>query len=364
MIPALARAASEATGADIPEDAFRRDAIAAYLRATIRIVDAHGTVLGQGREVDALLAQYGARARAEWKKTEPVRAADKKGLTTWDFGELAPFVVRRVGNVDVRSYPALVDQGKSVDLVLLESSAAAEAASRAGVRRLFMLAARQTLSAITPRLPAAFTRPNGAAPSRAESETFRATLLQRIVDAAFDLEGDDVVLPRDKLDFERRLREGTPRIDPAFRVFVEAIKPVSAALDELLRALRNASKHPSGRHALEDIYAQLEHLFPDDLIAWVPLRRLDHYPRYLRAAQARLQRAIGDPRKDADKLAPFKPLWTTFLAKRANARDQDAARDLRWAFEELRVAIFAPELKTPVPVSVAKITAALAALTR
>ena len=364
MIPALARAATEATGTDVPEDALRPDAIATYLRSTVRIVDAHGAVLGQGREVDALLAQYGARARAEWKKTEPVRSLDKKGLTTWDFGELEPFVVRRVGNIDVRSYPALVDQGKSVDLVLLESSAAAATASRAGVRRLFMLAARQTLSAITPRLPAAFERPSGASPSRAESESFRAALLQRIVDAAFELEGDDIVLPRTKLDFERRVREGTPRIDPVFRVFVDATKPVYAGLDELLRALRNASKHPSGGNAIKDIYAQLEHLFPNDLIGWVPLGRLDHYPRYLRAAQARLQRAIGDPRKDADKLAPFAPLWSSFLAKRASARDPEAMRDLRWAFEELRVAIFAPELKTPAPVSVAKVAAALGAITR
>ncbi|MBS2011399.1 MAG: ATP-dependent RNA helicase HrpA [Deltaproteobacteria bacterium] len=364
MIPALTRAVALETGADLSEDAFRTDAIATYLRSTIRIVDAHGATLEQGREIDALLAKHGARARAEWKKTEPVRSADKKGLTTWDFDELAPFVVRRVGNVDVRSYPALVDQGPSVDLVLLESSAAAAAASRVGVRRLFLLASRKTLSAITPRLPAAFPRPSGAAPSRAESEAFRDALVARIVDAAFELEGPpgDVVLPRTKLDFERRVREGLPRIEPVTRVFKSALEPVHAALDALLRALRSASKHPSGGHAIKDIYAQLEHLFPNDLVAWVPLGRLDHYPRYLRAAQARLQRAIGDPRKDADKLAPFSPLWSSFLAKRATARDTEAASELRWAFEELRVAIFAPELKTPSPVSVAKVAAALAAL--
>ena len=362
MIPALARAIAEETGADVPEDAFRRDAVAAYLRATIRIVDAQGTVLAQGRDVDALLEQYGARARAEWKKTAPARSGERTGITTWDFGELAPFVVRRVGNVEVRSYPALVDQEKSVDLVLLESSAAAEAASRAGVRRLFMLAARQTLSAIAPRLPPALPRPNGATPSRAESDAFRALLLQRIVDAAFDLEGDGASLPRTKAAFEQRLREGAPRIDAAFRVFTAAMKPVAAALDELLRALRNASRHPSGGHAIADIYAQLEHLFPADLIAWVPLGRLEQYPRYLKAAQARLQRAIADPRKDADKLAPIAPLWKAFLTKRSSARDEAAARELRWLFEELRVAVFAPELRTPVPVAVAKVGAALAAL--
>ena len=43
-------------------------------------------------------------------------------------------------------------------------------------------------------------------------------------------------------------------------------------------------------------------------------------------------------------------------------RDQEAAQELRWAFEELRVAIFAPEVRTPVSVTVAKVGAAPAAL--
>jgi ATP-dependent helicase HrpA len=55
-------------------------------------------------------------------------------------------------------------------------------------------------------------------------------------------------------------------------------------------------------------------------------------------------------------------LWETFLARRATVRDQEAAQELRWTFEELRVAIFAPEVTTPVSVTVAKVGAALAAL--
>lgn len=82
------------------------------------------------------------------------------------------------------------------------------------------------------------------------------------------------------------------------------------------------------------------------LIAWAPLSRLEHFPRYLRAAQAG-QRAISDPRKDADKRVPFTPLWTAFLKRQASASDQTTARDLRWLLEELRVAIFAPGAQAP-----------------
>ncbi|MBX3219086.1 MAG: ATP-dependent RNA helicase HrpA [Labilithrix sp.] len=361
MIPAVARALAEVTGASVPEDAFRPDAVGAYLRLTCRVVDHDRKVVEESRDVGDLLKRHGARARAAWKASAPAPRWERKGIASWDFGELAPFVVRRVAGQDVRSYPALEDRGGAVDLVLLESQGAAEVASRAGVRRLLMIAVRQTISAIAPRLPAAFARPNGATASRAETEAFRSLLLARIVDTAFRLDGD-APLPRGKAAFDALVAAGAPRLDPAFRVYAEALKPIAGELDRTLTALRNASKHPSGRNAVVDLYAQLEHLFPLDLVGWVPLGRLEHYPRYLRAAQARLQRAVSDPRKDGDKHAPFAPLWSSFLAKRAAARDQESARELRWAFEELRVAIFAPELKTPVPVSVTKVAAALAAL--
>ena len=114
--------------------------------------------------------------------------------------------------------------------------------------------------------------------------------------------------------------------------------------------------------ALLDIQAQLEELFPKDALDTVPLLRLERYPSYLRAAQIRLERAVTDPRKDAEKLVPFAPLWTTFLVKRARARDVDAARELRWQLEELRIAIFAPEVRAQPSISLSKVAAALAAL--
>ncbi len=360
MLPRLAAAIADVTGARVPPDAFRPDAVPAWLRLTVRIVDAQGKTLAQGRDVADLLERHGARARAVWKESAPPAKWDRKGLTKWDFAELPRFVTRRVSGVEVRSYPAIVDRGTSVDLVSMESESAAEQATRAGVRRLAMIATRQTLSVIAPRLPRPFPRLDGVPRSRAEVDAHREALLARIADVAFRL--DEGELPRTKEDFDRLVAAGAPRLDPASRVFSDAFAPISVELDKLVQALRNASKHPSGRLAVLDIQAQLEHLFTPDFVETVPFDRLAHIPRYLRAAQVRLQRAIADPRKDADKHAPFGPLWTSFLEKRKNARDADAARELRWLFEELRVAIFAPELKTPVPVSVAKVKDALAAL--
>jgi ATP-dependent helicase HrpA len=361
MIPALTKAIEQTIGAVVPEDAFRTDAVARYLQLTCRVIDIDGKVVAQSRDVGDLLRRFGARARAVLTTSAPATKWERAGVTSWNFGDLPEFVLRRVANHEVRSYPAIEDHGTSVAITLVETQAVAETTSRGGVRRLSMLATRQTLSAITPRLPAAFARPNGAMPSRTENEAFRAMVLARIVDTAFRLD-EDTSLPRTKTAFDQLVTAGAPRLDPAFRVFAEAMKAVAVELDKTLSALRSASKHPSGRLAVVDITAQLEELVPRELMEWVPLARLEHFPRYLRAAQARLQRAISDPRKDGDKHAPFAPLWTSFLSKRRAARDAEATTDLRWAFEELRVAIFAPELKTPVPVSLAKVGATLATL--
>jgi ATP-dependent helicase HrpA len=360
MKPALTRALAELTGVLVREDELRTDEVPPHLRLTCRVVDEAGRVVAQGRDVDAILEAHGARARAAWKEAAPP-AFGKTGLTAWTGFDLPPFVVRRVAGHDVRSYPALVDRGPSVDLVLLESAQAAEEASRAGVRRLVMLVARRLLSGVSPRLPGAFAHLGGAFASRAENEAFREALLLRIVELAFGL-GEGAPLPRDQGAFDRLVQAGAPRIDGAVRAFVPAVQAAATELDKTLAMLRTMGKHPSGRTACADVQAQLEHLFPADLIAKIPLVRLEHYPRYLRAAQARVGRAVNDPRKDMDKAAPLVPLWSAFLGRRSAFRDVAAAEELRWAFEELRVATFAPELRPAIAVSVAKVGAALAAL--
>src|SRR5262249_34421171 len=114
-----------AKAVNVDQKVFRHDAIAHYLQLNIRIVDEGGNPLARGRDVEALMKQYGARARAAWQKAAPAPEKPRTGFTTWNFGDLAPFVLRTVGNVEVRSYPAIVDRGNNVDLEDLESSTAA-----------------------------------------------------------------------------------------------------------------------------------------------------------------------------------------------------------------------------------------------
>jgi ATP-dependent helicase HrpA len=270
-------------------------------------------------------------------------------------------VLTEVLGTRLRAYPTLIDRGSSVELTLVESPAKARALGFRGVRRLLAFGARGPLSVMAKRVPPPFARRSKLPPSRAEADTFTAVVLTRVVEQAFGLK-EDAELPRSKQDFERLLAYGIPRIEPAFNTLAQAIKNTAGELEKTLRALEGPGKQPSATLAARDIRAQLELMFPSDLLETLELERLQHFPRYLRAAQTRLTRAISDPRKDADKLAPFAPLWQAFLNKQRSAQDQKTASALRWQFEELRVAIFAPELKPAQAVTVANVERAVAAL--
>jgi len=360
MLPALSRAASQGCGASLPESAFRLDGVPPYMRLTCRVVGEGGRTVAQSRDIALLIEQHGGQAREALRRAAPPPEWQRAGLSSWDFGELPEFVVRLVLGTELRSYPALIDRQKSVDLSLLESASAAESATRLGVRRLLALAARRQLSAFAKQAPAPFTSQQGLLASRAEQEAFREQFMNRVVEEAFGVA--DSAIPRHKAAFEALLAAGTPRVAAAFKRLERATVAAASELQATLRALTNAAKHPSGTAAALEIRAHLAQLFPPDLLVTVELARLEQFPRYLRAAQARLTRAVSDPRKDADKLAPFAPLWHAFLAKQQAASDREATRALRWAFEELRVAIFAPELKPALPVSVASVTSSLSAL--
>ena len=361
FLPALSRVASELSGVELPEGAFRLDAVPPYMRLTCRLVGEGGRTVAQSRDVALLMRQHGADARAAFARSAPPAQWERTLITSWDFGELPEFVVRRVAGAELRAYPALVDRQKSVDLKLLESAPAADMQTRRGVRRLLALAAKSPLSAFAKQCPAPFARRAGFLASRVEIEAFRELFMARVVEEAFEC-SDHSPIVRSKAAFDALLSAGVPRIPLAFKRLERATVAAASELSATQRALDGASKHPSATAAGAEIRAQLELLFPDDLLATIELARLEQFPRYLRAAQARLARASNDPRKDADKLAPFAPLLNAFLGKQAAASDRAAVRALRWSFEELRVAIFAPELKPALPVTLASVQLALSAL--
>ena len=88
--------------------------------------------------------------------------------------------------------------------------------------------------------------------------------------------------------------------------------------------------------------------------------------RYLKAINVRLDKLRANPARDAQNLAQMQPLLQQRqrrLSALQGERDE-RLEDFGWMLQELRVSLFAQELKTPVIVSVKRLEKMLAEMSR
>jgi ATP-dependent helicase HrpA len=355
MLPALERALDERTGVRVPRDAWELRMLPPHLSFTYRIVDDKDKVLGTGKDLVDLQTRLGARAREVWAAT-PRASFERKDVRAWDFDALPRTVTIDVGGRRVQAFPALVETETGVDLRLLESQAAADAATRDGMRRLFMIQVGLSPSKLLEELPMSIDK------------QLRRSLAQRAIDETFEL-GAPETLPRDRATFAARLAIGRSHLTDTFTQLGRVGVELTSEWIKVQAALRPLVGKPGiAKLVVDDVNDQLRHLAPTELARMAPLTRLSHVLRYLRALQVRLQRQAHDPQKDQQKAAQVVPLWQQFVAKRAELRAKGRTEaeldELGWLLEELRVHVFAPELKPAVAITPQRAQQLWAALAR
>src|SRR5690606_12524005 len=128
-------------------------------------------------------------------------------------------------------------------------------------------------------------------------------------------------------------------------------RTVQAAMERLARIQLALPKAPAATAA--DIRSQLAWLVPAGFLLVTPWERLREFPRYMQAIEQRLEKAGRDPRRDAQLTAEVAPLESRYRqqVKAERGARSPGADDFRWLLEELRVSLFAQQLKTRVTVS-------------
>ena len=102
--------------------------------------------------------------------------------------------------------------------------------------------------------------------------------------------------------------------------------------------------------------AQLQSLIHKRFVVETEHGQLAHFPRYLKAVQVRLDKLRTDPTRDARLMSEWQQAampWQRAL--KSGAHGDPKMHEFRWMLEELRVSLFAQELKTPMPVSVKRL---------
>jgi ATP-dependent helicase HrpA len=108
-----------------------------------------------------------------------------------------------------------------------------------------------------------------------------------------------------------------------------------------------------------DLEQQLPLLLYKHCFSQTPWEHVQHLPRYLKALRMRIEKHPSNPERDGKNAQAVGVLWDQWQAEVDKRRKADKLTpelmEFRWLIEELRVSLFAQELKTPFPVSVKRI---------
>jgi ATP-dependent helicase HrpA len=392
----LLKQVRDETSLDVKRADFKLDMLSPHLFMNFRVVDEHGRQLGHGRNLGALKAEWGAKARgafqalaglklgggaAESEKNESKmppaldgksQAATKSGVkgaapatakpasvtpstpagqryTTWTFGELPELMEIKKAGQTLIGFPALIDGGDAVTIEVFDEPEVAAAKHRAGLRRLFALQIKDALKYLEKNIPDLQKMAVAYMPLGTQEE-LRTQIIDVALDRAFLLDP----LPTDEVAFKRRVEEGRGRLT---LIANEVARLAATILTEYAAAARKIKDTKNAPEATADALQQLQRLVPKNFIAVAPWTQLAHYARYLKAITLRLDKYRADPARDAAKLAELRPQEQRYWRLVAERKGQVDARmqELRWLLEELRVSFFAQELRTPQPVSVKRL---------
>jgi ATP-dependent helicase HrpA len=160
--------------------------------------------------------------------------------------------------------------------------------------------------------------------------------------------------PGSEKDFGARSKDAKSRLTLVAQEIARLVGAVLAEYHALQKSLPGFKAHVQ---AVQDIRQQLEWLLGKEWIAHTPYERLQHLPRYLKGVSVRLEKLRANPVRDAQQLALLLPLQQQWQRKQSAQQGERDARleDFGWLLQELRVSLFAQELKTPAIVSVKRL---------
>jgi ATP-dependent helicase HrpA len=337
----------------IPPEAWDFSRLPPHLRVTFRVVDSKRGVLAAGKSLSEVRARVRPLLRAEL--TRASSKLERTGLTAWEIGSLPREVTLRGTGQAVRAYPALVDEGSSVGVKVLETPGAQRSAMWAGTRRLLLLSMPSPSKYVHDRLSNADRLALSAAPHGSLS----AVVDDAVVAAADSLMASGGGPAWDDAGFARLRGHVAGGLASTTADVVSAVVAVLDAAREVSRRLEPLTAVPL-QPARADVRAQLARLVYPGFIAATGVDRLADVERYLRAAARRIERLPDAVAVDRDRMNSIHELERAYRERLAAVPGSAALREVPWMLEELRVSHFGQSLGTRGPISAKRIRRALA----
>ena len=352
IIPQLAHFIAKSAGdmrvlEQIDQDAWAAQELPEHCYLNLRIIDDGGQELAGGRKLHELQQQLGQAAAVTFR--DNTQEFERDNVTTWDIGTLPESIKFARGKQQLTGYLGLQkEKDGRIALRLFDTSDAAEQAHRLGVIELMKLQLKEQVKDLNKGIQG-FTQA-AMLLKHINADTLRDDLTQAVCDRAFI--GEDE-LPRNEKAFKEQIKRARSRLPAVKEALSRYLQETAAAYAELNGKL--------GKHPLTHLLRQrLQTLLAAGFATRTPWAQWPRLPIYLKAMTLRLEKYSSNPARDAAREADIQELeqmWqekTDSLVKQGLPISDDLAA-FKWMIEELRVSLFAQELKTPYPVSVKRL---------
>ena len=355
---ALATFLHRERGMEVSRESWDPARLPPHLNMNFRVVDGDGKELAMSRDFAALKLQFADASRTVFSTLHKNRL-ERDSITRWEFGDLPETINFEKASVRYDGFPALVDNVDSVEIKIFDEALAARYQHRRGLTRLFLLELVEQAKFLersvkfSPVAAFQYAHYFPAAKNHAQQ-----AIAHELVFAAFTgtFVDSQPALIRTEAAYAASRDAGNPRV-------MALGTSLAKAMDEALTLTAEARKLLEERyvkgweHIGPDIEGQLRTLFGKEFLRDTNVEQLQHYPRYLKAIVLRLNKARqGAMERDLEQHKSIRPLWQNALSVAGSLDPKDI--EYRWMVEELRVSLYAQELRTPLPVSIKRVSKA------
>ena len=352
ILPQLAQAIAKTAGdirilEQINQEEWAAFRLPEHCYFNLRIIADGGQELAMGRDLIQIQQQLGKAAATTFR--DNTQEFERDNVTAWDIGTLPESIKFARGKQQLTGYLGLQkEKDGRIALRLFDTNEAAEQAHRQGVIELMKLQLKEQVKDLNKGIQG-FTQA-AMLLKHINADTLRDDLTQAVCDRAFI--GEDE-LPRNEKAFKEQIKRARSRLPAVKEALSRYLQETAAAYAELNGKL--------GKHPLTHLMRQrLQTLLTAGFATRTPWAQWPRLPIYLKAMTLRLEKYSGNPARDSAREADIQELeqmWqekTDGLVKQGQPVSDDLAA-FRWMIEELRVSLFAQELKTPYPVSVKRL---------
>lgn len=349
LVESLSEQLRKMTGVWVEPTEWNWQQVPSHLKMSFRVIDEKGRKIAESNDLDALKVSLKNQVQQSIAEVAD-DGIEQSGIHIWNFDTLPQYYEQKKRGFSIKAYPAIVDEKESVGIKLFETEFEQQRAMRQGLRRLLLLNVPSPIKYLHEKLPnkaklGLYFTPFG-------------TVLQ-LIDDCIACAVDKLISDFGGVVWQEQQFE-------QLRDFVrenlnDVTVDIAQKVEQILTLAYEINKRMKGRldfnlaFALSDIKTQLNHLIYPGFVAKSGYKRLADLLRYLQAIDKRLDKVAQDVNRDRAlmlKIESVQQAYQQLLNKLPKSKPiSDEILEVRYMIEELRVSLFAQQLKTAYPIS-------------